>query len=125
MAPPAGMIAIVALWYKTILQSTKCSMFNLAGTTNIQLAKADNFGAGTNTLNWAVVLAAGATGYNVRTISNGRISDTQSIKPGLSYGSNVDVEAGAQSMQLLDAGGNVLLTADAGMNVSSGCPDGI
>jgi glucan endo-1,3-alpha-glucosidase len=125
MAPPGGSICIGALWYKTTLKSTKCSTFNLVGSSNTQLAKPDNFGAGTDTLNWALVLAAGTTGYSVRTISNGRILDTQSIKPGLNYGSNVGVEAGAQSMQILDASGKVVLAADAGRNVSSGCPDGI
>ncbi len=115
MAPPSGTPAIGAMWYKTILQGA-----SYCGATQPQ-----GFSQGRDALNWAVVLPAGSSGMQVRATSNGVVLQTVGVYPGLNYGSPAGVQAGVQTLQLLDAGKNVVMTSTTGMSVSSGCPDGI
>lgn len=83
------------------------------------------FSTGSDSLNWAVVLASGASGYKIRTISNGAVLQTIGISAGLNYGASAGVQAGAQSLELVDGSGNVVLSAGGAMDVSSGCPENI
>lgn len=114
MTPSSG-TAVGAIWYKDILQSSVCS-----GDT-----KPAGFSAGTDAVNWAIVLASGASGYKIRIISNGATLQTVPVSPGLNYGSPGTIEPGAQVMQLLNSAGQVVLTSQGGKYVSSGCPDGV
>ncbi|KAK4692441.1 hypothetical protein P7C71_g4764, partial [Lecanoromycetidae sp. Uapishka_2] len=115
MSPPSGTAAIGVLWYKTILQAAVCN-----GDT-----KPQGFENGRDALNWAIVLPAGSSGMQVRLTSNGNVLQTIGVNSGLNYGSPAGVQAGDQMLELLDAGGHVIMTANNGSSVSSGCPDGI
>ena len=61
----------------------------------------------------------------VRTISNGVVLQTANVYPGMNWGSPSGVQAGVQVLELVDSGGNVVMSATGGKCVSSGCPDGI
>ena len=107
--------ALGAIWYKDILQSSYCS-----GDT-----QPTGFSAGTDAVNWAIVVAESNLGYNVRLTSNGAVLDTVDLHVGLNYGSTSTVNAGSQLVQVLNSSGNVILTAQGGKEVSGGCPDGV
>jgi len=115
MSPPSG-ATIGAMWYKTILQGASCPN----GVT-----KPNGFDSGRDALNWAVVPPAGPSGMKVRVTSNNVVLQTVGISPGLNYGSPAGVQAGEQKLELLDAGGEVVMTSSTGKPVSSRCPDGI
>ncbi len=116
MEPPANSPAAGTLWYKTILQSASCPS---------NAAQPEGFNTGTDSLNWAVIIAAGSSGMQVRVISNGVTLQTAAVSPGLNWGSPTGVEAGVQTLQVLDASGNIVMSATDGKCVSAGCPDGI
>lgn len=117
MTPPSDKVAVGALWYKTILQSSVCPE-NGQYTT-----KPDGFDAGFDNLNWKVVLPSDPQGMQIRLISNGVILETLTGTAGLNYGASGTVQAGPQRMELLNSSGNILLAAAGGRCVSSGCPD--
>lgn len=115
MSPPSGTAAVGALWYKTILQSAVCD----------GAAQPQGFENGRDALNWAIVLPAESSGMQVRVVSNGWVLQITNVYQGLNYGSPAGVQAGEQRVELLDSGGDVVMTAGGGMDVSEGCPDGI
>ena len=115
MAPPSGSTAVGSMWYKTVLQSASCS-----GAT-----QPNGWSTGTDALNWAVVLASGSSGYQVRATSNGKVLSTVKVNPGLNFGSPTGVQAGSQLLELLDSSGKVVMSATAGECVSTGCPAGM
>ena len=104
-----------AIWYKDILQSSYCS-----GDT-----QPTGFSAGTDAINWAIVVAEAGLGYKIRLTSNGAVLDTADLHVGLNYGSTSTINAGSQLVQVLDSSGDVIRTAEGGPDVSGGCPDGI
>lgn len=114
MTPSSG-TAVGAIWYKDIMQSSVCSSDT----------KPAGFSQGADDVNWSVVLASSASGYQVRIISNGIVLQTVTVSPGLNSGKAGGIKPGPQVMQLLDNTGRVALTAQGGKQVSSGCPDGI
>lgn len=61
----------------------------------------------------------------VRAVSNGVVLQTANVSPGLNWGSPSGMQAGAQALEVLNAGGNVVASAGGGRCVSGGCPDGI
>lgn len=61
----------------------------------------------------------------VRATSNGEVLQMTRVYPGLNFASPDGVRAGKQMLELLDAGGKVIMSAGTGSNVSSSCPDGI
>ena len=113
MVPPSD-TPVGAMWYKGILQSATCPE-----------SKPSGFDTGTDAINWAVVLPAGSSGMQIRATSNGNELATVDGKPGLNMGAPGGVQAGEQRLEVLDAGGNVVLVATNGRCVSSGCPDGV
>lgn len=115
MAPPSGATAVGAMWYKTILQSSTCS----------GASQPDGWSTGTDSISWAIVLSSGSSGMQVRATSNGVVISTVKVNPGLNFGSPTGVQAGAQTLELLDSTGKVVMTANGGLCVSSGCPDGM
>lgn len=108
-----------ALWYKTMLQSSQCPNEGISQYT----VKPDGWEAGSDALNWAIVLPAGTIGYSVRFISNGVEIGVYDLVDGLNYGEVLGVQAGYQSMELLDASGSVVTGASGGRCVSAECPD--
>lgn len=123
MEPPAGTPAVGALWYKTILQSSVCPASANADTLISSYSlPPDGFDTGTDELNYAVVLEAGASGYSLQAWSNGVALTPVDLVPGLNYGSFTGVQAGYQRMELY-YNGAVVLAASGGRCISAGCPD--
>ena len=121
MAPPSGTPAIGALWYKTILDSSTCPVSDSALIANYSLPP-DGFDTGTNQLNYAVVIEAGATGYSLEAYSNGVELGSVNLVPGLNYGAFSGAQAGYQQLYLWNNGA-VVLSATTGRCISAGCPD--
>lgn len=107
--------AVGTMWYKTILQSSSCP----------GAEKPRGWETGTDTLNWAVVMPKGSQGMSVRGWSAGKMLQSVKVGEGLNWGSFAGLQAGAQTIELLDAGGMVVMSAGGGKCVSGGCPDGI
>lgn len=116
MEPPANTPAVGTMWYKTILQNANCPS---------NAAQPEGFNTGTDSLNWAVIIAAGSLGMQVRAISNGSTLQTAAVSPGLNWGSPTGVQAGVQRLEVLDGSGNIVMSATGGECVSAGCPDGV
>ena len=116
MVPPANTQAVGALWYKTVTKASTCP--NNAPTPQ-------GWETATDSLNWAIVLASGSSGMKVRVLSNGVVLQTTGVYPGLNYGSPSGIQAGVQRLEVVDASGNVVMSATGGKCVSNGCPDGI
>lgn len=116
MTPPANTLAVGAMWYKTTLHTATCPS---------SATVPEGWTTGTDSLNWAIVLASGQEGMQVRAISNGVVLQTAAVSPGLNSGSRSGVQAGNQLLELQDASGTVVWSATGGRCVSSGCPDGI
>ena len=83
------------------------------------------FDTGTDLLNWAVIIPAGSFGMQIRAISNNIILSTVNANPGLNFGSPGAVQVGEQRLELLDAGGNIVMSTTGGRCVQANCPDGI
>lgn len=112
-----------AMWYKTILQNASCPN-NAAGLYGEQPR---DFDTGIDALNWAVVLPAKSKATTVSGISNGVAlqSNTTVLQPGFNFGAIQGVQAGMQTLKIIDAKGKVVMSATNGTVVSTGCPDGI
>ena len=102
------------MWYKTISQNETCPSTQPTG-----------WAEGTDSLNWAVVLAAGSSGMQISAISNGVVLQNVGVNPGLNFGSPGGLQYGAQMLQLLDSSGNVVMSTGEGACVSPDCPNGI
>lgn len=89
MVPPQGEIAVGAMWYKAITQSVNCPGAD----------KPDGFDTGSDTLNWAVVVAPGLEGLAVR---GGNPIQVATLVPGLNMGQFTGFQPGPQRMELWD-----------------------
>lgn len=121
MSPPSGVPAVGAIWYKTIWQNTICPKDG----QGMYWEKPCGFDTGTDSLNWAVIIPAGSSGMQIRAISNNVILSTVNANPGLNFGSPSAVQAGEQRLELLDAGGNIMMSTTGGRCIQTDCPDGI
>ncbi|KAI2620511.1 glycoside hydrolase family 71 protein [Hypoxylon sp. NC1633] len=108
MTPPDGAPFTGAIWYRGILASSStCAGDRPRGA-----------GAALDAMNWAVVLPAGASG-SVRVTSGGTTLATVPVAGGLNYGAVPGLATGAQKLELLDAGGNVVATASGAVDVAA------
>ena len=124
MTTPNEEVAIGALWYKTVLQSTICPTEpDLISEDYEYSVKPDGFETGTDQLNWAVVIPFSSSGLSIRAISNGQVISTVQLTAGLNYGSATGVSEGQQRLELVDSSGTVVLAATGGRCISSNCPD--
>ncbi|KAJ3940782.1 hypothetical protein N0V92_013894 [Colletotrichum tropicale] len=75
---------------------------------------------------WSVVLKPGLpSGYKI-SIQAGEDEHTQVLTSGLNYGNGAgNIQAGIQTMKLLDPAGKTIMSARSKRCVSSGCPQGI
>lgn len=121
MTPATG-DAVGALWYKPIMQNTKCANESLGGF----YAKPAGFNKTTDQLNWAIVLPPGAEGYTVRLYTgNSTKIHEEVLVGGLNFNATSGgLRVGEQSMDLL-LNGKVVQTAKKGRSISDNCPDGI
>lgn len=105
MKPRSGSFA-GAMWYRGVL--TSCSGDKPRGS-----------GAAVDAVNYAVVLPSGSSGYSVRVTSGGQVLATQPVGAGLSYNSIAGLKTGAQKLELLDGGGQVVASANSKVDVSN------
>ncbi|KAI1105562.1 glycoside hydrolase family 71 protein [Jackrogersella minutella] len=110
MAPRSGDFA-GTMWYRGVL--TSCSGDVPRGS-----------GAAVDAVNYAVVLPAASSGLSVRVTSGGQVLATQPVGPGLSYNSVAGLRTGAQKIELVDGGGQVVASASSQVDVSDGPTDG-
>ncbi|KAI0169889.1 glycoside hydrolase family 71 protein [Hypoxylon sp. FL1284] len=111
MTPRDGKFA-GAMWYRGVL--TSCGGDKPRGA-----------GAARDAVNYAVVLPDGSTDFKVRVSSGGSVLATQPVAgPGLSYNSVPGLRAGPQKIELLDAQGNVVASADGKQDVGTDPTDG-
>jgi glucan endo-1,3-alpha-glucosidase len=115
MAPPNGASFAGAMWYRGVLKS--CLNNGADGTPR-------GSGAARDTVVYAVVLPAGSQGFQVRVSSGGQVLTTQAVAAGLSYNSIEGLETGAQLLELLDGGGNVIASARSKVDVSGQSTNG-
>lgn len=87
--------------------------------------KPEGFEMGTDSLNWAVVLPQGSVGMRIRAVSNDVVLSTVGVGSGLNYGAPDEVKVGEQRLELLDAAGDIVMSAIGGRRVEVDCPDGI
>lgn len=114
-----------AYWYKTILSETTCPEdADGVGIEEQYLVKPESFENAQDLSDYAIILPEGASGWSLKVNSGGTTDVITGLKAGLNYG-HAQLEAGAQSLQLLDASGNVVATASGGRCVYGGdtCPD--
>ncbi|KAH8898047.1 hypothetical protein GQ53DRAFT_837064 [Thozetella sp. PMI_491] len=122
MLPP-GSAPVGALWHKTIFQDTTCPG---AGSGVAYFEKPAYFDVGTDSLNWAVVVPAGATGWTARLVSAGNAIQTVNLNPGFNYGSwTAGVAEGTQRLLVRDASGATVAATDRGRCMSHTCHDAI
>ncbi|OTB02641.1 glycoside hydrolase family 71 protein [Hypoxylon sp. CI-4A] len=110
LTPHTGSFA-GALWYRAVTKACGESL-------------PEGAGAGVDAANYAVVLPADSTGFSVRITSGGNVIATQPVGAGLSYNSVPGLVTGAQKLELLDASGNVVASADSKVDVSDSATDG-
>ncbi|KAJ3503350.1 hypothetical protein NM208_g16531 [Fusarium decemcellulare] len=114
-----------AYWYKTILSDTTCSASPEAvGIEQQYLDKPEGYSSAKDAASYALVLPQGASGWSLRVNSGGKTDTITGLKGGLNYG-NAQLNAGAQSIEVLDSSGTVVATAGGGRCVYGGsaCPD--
>ncbi|KAI8624002.1 glycoside hydrolase family 71 protein [Xylariaceae sp. FL1651] len=115
MVPAGGASFAGALWYHGVLKS--CLGNGSDGTPR-------GSGAALDTVVYAVVLPAGSQGFQVRVSSGGQTLATQAVTAGLNANSIAGLRAGAQLLELLDAGGNVVASAASKVDVGDQPTDG-
>ena len=123
MTTPNGEVAIGALWYKTVLQSTQCPIVDQSAPEYQYSVKPNGFDSGTDQLNWAVVLPPSASEMSIRAISGGQILSSVPLQSGLNYGAATGLQKGQQRLELIDSSGDIVLAASGGRCVSDNCPD--
>lgn len=121
MSPPPGVRAVGAIWYKTILQNTTCPKDG----QGMYWEKPDGFETGTDSLNWAIVLAPGWSGMRIRAISNNVVLSNVIANSGLNLGSAGLIQPGEQRLEVLNWRGKVVMSTTCGRCVETNCPDGI
>ena len=92
-----------AMWYRTDLTIGTCN-------------KPTGFEAAVDAVNFAVVAD---DGYSVR-ITSGDMVVSMELQAGLNYNAVPGIQAGAQKMELLDASGNTVMTAQGALPVNPG-----
>ncbi|KAF1989077.1 glycoside hydrolase family 71 protein [Aulographum hederae CBS 113979] len=103
-----------AFWYKSIMQAASCSGQKPQGFNNAH-----------DILSWAILLPANANGYKARFYTSGKTVAFADLKPWLNYGGMERVQAGAQTMEVIDGSWRKVFRASGGRELSNGCPDGI
>lgn len=87
--------------------------------------KPEGFETGTDSLNWAVILPAGSSDLRIQAISGNVVLSTVEAGAGLKFGSPNGEQAGEQRLELLDAGGIIVMSTTGGRCVEADCPHGM
>ncbi|KAM0470410.1 hypothetical protein ACHAPX_009940 [Trichoderma viride] len=120
---PPGSAPIGALWHKTIFQDVTCPG---AGHGVQYFEKPGAFETGTDSLNWAVVVPSGASGWKAVLVSAGNTIQTIALSTGFNYGSTSSgVAEGTQRLLVQDGSGTTVAGTDRGRCMSHTCHDDI
>jgi glucan endo-1,3-alpha-glucosidase len=103
LVPTGNAAAQGAFWYRTLLKSAACSADPLGKPSGWENAQ--------DVLNYAVLLPAGTNGVRINFFSGGQRIGSFAGVAGLNYGMVDGIMVGDQSMQVVDANGNVIMTA--------------
>ncbi|KAJ4307387.1 hypothetical protein N0V84_012774 [Fusarium piperis] len=125
MRPFGGDTVTGAFWYKSILSDTKCSATPKdVGIEQQYLNKPEAYSTATDKGAYAIVLPQGASGWSMRVHSGGKTDTITGLKAGLNSG-NTQLNAGAQTVEILNSAGQVVAVAGGGRCVYGGdaCPD--
>lgn len=111
-----------ALWHKSIFQGTSCP----GGSSSVKYFQAPNgTDAGQDALHWALAVPANAAGFTANVISNDKTISSQSLQPGLNYGTVENgIEEGTQRL-VIKNGDTIVAGTDRGRCLSQECHDGI
>ena len=106
MAPAPGTSGpIGAMWYRPVLKSCPGD-------------KPQNWESALDSVNYAVVMPAGSSG-TIRVTSNGQVLSQDPVVPGLNYAAVESMQLGAQSVELLDPNGSVVMIANSQYDVQN------
>ena len=118
MMPPSDVQAVGAMWYRPILKSASCA--------NDQFGKPEGWQGARDSVNFAVIVSpAVAAGAKIVVSSGGNVLNTVDASPGLNWAAVDGMTTGAQKVELLDATGNVVLSASSKQDVTADAPDGV
>ena len=111
MAPIGNAQVSGALWYHPMTDGTICG------------DKPEGAGAVTDSINYGLILpdSCAGQGWSMKLTSGSGKPITWPLSPGLNYGSVPGIQAGAQSIQVLDGSGKAVGTASGGLTVPEGC----
>lgn len=93
MRPVNGDAVTGALWHRGFLRSSSCSADPWGRPSNWAWTR--------DTVNWAIVMPADAAGARVQVYSGGRQIASRALRPGLNYGSEEGMVAGAQYVEVV------------------------
>ncbi|EQB48340.1 hypothetical protein CGLO_12428 [Colletotrichum gloeosporioides Cg-14] len=124
MTPQIGAVAVGAMWHRPMTDDAACNPVVETIYTSRPSGSEDYYSR--NMAYWSVVLKPGLpSGYKI-SIQAGEEEHTQVLTSGLNYGNGAgNIQAGIQTMKLLDPSGKTIMSARSKRCVSSGCPQGI
>ncbi|KAI8298124.1 hypothetical protein K4K61_012023 [Colletotrichum sp. SAR11_59] len=124
MTPQNGAVAVGAMWHRPMTDDAVCNTVVKTIYTSRPSGSEDYYSR--NMAYWSVVLKPGLpSGYKI-SIQAGEEEHTQVFTSGLNYGNGAgNIQAGIQTMKLLDPAGKTIMSARFKRCVSSGCAQGI
>ncbi|KAH0437113.1 hypothetical protein CcaCcLH18_03981 [Colletotrichum camelliae] len=124
MTPQNGAVAVGAMWHRPMTDDAVCNPVVETIYTSRPSGSDDYYSR--NMAYWSVVLKPGLpSGYKI-SIQAGEKEHTQVLTSGLNYGNGAgNIQAGIQTMKILDPSGKTIMSARSKRCVSSGCPQGI
>jgi glucan endo-1,3-alpha-glucosidase len=109
IVPPDGVPAIGAMWYRTILTTATCA--------SDPLGKPDGWENALDAVSFAVLLPDGTAGITIKVMSGGKLIGSFAGTAGLNYATVEGMVAGAQSVEVVDGSGAVVISASSTSDV--------
>ncbi|KAK2773607.1 glucan endo-alpha-glucosidase agn1 [Colletotrichum kahawae] len=124
MTPQNGAVAVGAMWHRPMTDDAVCNPVVETIYTSRPSGSDDYYSR--NMAYWSVVLKSGLpSGYKISTQA-GEKEHMQVLTSGLNYGNGAgNIQAGIQTMKILDPSGKTIMSARSKRCVFSGCPQGI
>ncbi|KAF4459386.1 glucan endo- -alpha-glucosidase agn1 [Fusarium albosuccineum] len=104
MAPPNGVQAVGALWYRPIFKTASCQ-------------KPGNWQSAIDAVNYAIVIGSDASDLQIRVTSGGQVIGESPAHAGLNYASVPGIRAGPQKVEVV-RGSSVVMTAASVVDVA-------
>lgn len=103
IVPPSGVSVVGAMWYRPILTTATCDADSLGRPKGWENAL--------DAVNFAVLLPKDTSGVKINVKSNGKVIGSFAGTAGLNYGTVEGMNAGAQSLEVVDGSGAVVANA--------------